>query len=199
MLGHRDLTRRLASEEATKMERRGAALRGGECQIKRGLVMSENARNEIVQSNLRLVLFIARRYANRNLPMRDLIQEGSLGLLHAADRFDFRRGTRFATYAGWWIYTRIGRAVGSMSAMIRIPAYAADMRRRVNLARTRLLGSDGVMPTDEEIAEKLGITARHIERSAHTVAEPVGLSTPDGSESPREGAIGANLLFEELH
>jgi RNA polymerase primary sigma factor len=178
LLEQKGLTRKLVSVKRPALERQGALLCEAERQIKRGLRMSEDARNEIMRSNLGLVMHIARNYLDRGLPLRDLIQEGNIGMMRAVGRFDFRRGFRFGTFAGWWIRARIGRALDTTSAMIRIPVHAAAIRRRVRLTRARLFQSDGVMPTDREIAENLGITTRQVERFSSIVAEPVSLDTP---------------------
>jgi len=122
----------------------------------------EEARKRLILSNLRLVISIAKKYVNRGLPLMDLIEEGNLGLIKAVERFDYRRGTRFSTYASWWIRQAITRAIASQGRTIRLPVHILDMLSRlVNISR-RLAQELGRQPSIGEIAERMGLSEERI-------------------------------------
>src|SRR5947209_8945502 len=121
---------------------------------------NELARQRLVESNMRLVINIAKTYRNKAIPLEDLIQEGAIGLMQAATRFDPKRGFRFSTYATHWIRQAIGRAIDNKSKAIRLPAHVSQSLRKVERERVRLLREMGVDPTHDQLATALGITAQ---------------------------------------
>ncbi|MHB8621391.1 MAG: sigma-70 family RNA polymerase sigma factor [Chloroflexota bacterium] len=140
----------------------------------------DTAINELVEANLRLVISVAKKYANRGLPLSDLIQEGNLGLIRAAQKFDYKRGLRFSTYAVWWIRQAVGRAIEEQAAMIRLPVYVAQLRQKLLRLESDLHGKLGRLPDEYELANAAGLTVDRVRaaRSASWVAasldEPVG-------------------------
>jgi RNA polymerase primary sigma factor len=121
-------------------------------------------RERFIHANLRLVMSVARTYRNVGIPYADLVQEGNLGLIKAVDRFDHRRGTRFSTFAVWWIRHTIGRAVADKSRLVRIPVHLSDNRRRLAGARGAMAAELGRSPTRDELAARLAIEPAHVER-----------------------------------
>lgn len=140
----------------------------------------ETAINELVEANLRLVISVAKKYANRGLPLSDLIQEGNLGLIRAAQKFDYKRQLRFSTYAVWWIRQAVGRAIEEQAAMIRLPVYVAQLRQKLSRLESDLHCKLGRLPDEYELANAAGLTVDKIRsaRSASWVSssldEPVG-------------------------
>src|SRR5947209_15160008 len=121
---------------------------------------NQTARSRLIESNMRLVINIAKSYRNRAIPLEDLIQEGAIGLMQAAERFDPDKGFRFSTYATHWIRQAIGRAIDNKSKAIRLPAHVSQSLRKVERERVRLLREMGVDPTHDQLATALGITAQ---------------------------------------
>jgi len=124
----------------------------------------DDAKHRFIQANLRLVVAIARRYDRGQMPLIDLIQEGNLGLIKAVERFDYRRGFRFSTYASWWIRHAIGRALADKGNAVRVPVHALDTQHRLAKAREKFGLKLGRAPTDEELAEEAGIDRRRLAR-----------------------------------
>ena len=146
----------------------------------RGLV--DRAKNELITRNLRLVVNVAKNYAGRGLSLLDLIQEGNIGLMKAIDKFDYKRGFKFSTYAVWWIRQSVTRALVDKTKTIRIPVHMMEFYNKVTKASRDLIFQTGRQPTKEEIAEKLGVTTKKIEDLLSAIKDPIALQTPVGDE-----------------
>mgnify|MGYP000011743407 FL=1 len=147
-------------------------------QITRGEQQSEQARKELTEANLRLVIAFAKRYAHLGLPLLDLIQEGNIGLMKAVEKFDYRRGYKFSTYAVWWIRQAIRRAISDKARTIRLPVHVTDTLERVRQVTRELSEKLGREPTPAEIARKVGITTEKLRQLMEAAQGPVSLETP---------------------
>nr|WP_309228749.1 RNA polymerase sigma factor RpoD [Roseomonas sp. KE2513] len=150
--------------------------------VARGERDMNRAKEEMVQANLRLVVAVARRYANRGLQLLDLIQEGNIGLIRSVDKFDYRRGFKFGTYATWWIRQSITRGLADQGRTIRVPVHMADTLNKLNRTSRQLVQDLGREPTAAELAERMGLPVERVTKVQKIAREPVSLATPLGDE-----------------
>lgn len=143
---------------------------------------AELAKNELTMSNLRLVASVARRYLGHGLPIEDLMQEGTIGLIRAVERFNYRKGYRFSTYAIWWIRRAISRAIADQARLIRLPVHVTDTLGRINKTRGTLRERLGRMPTRAELAEAVQMSEEKLSELLRGAVEPMSLETPIGEE-----------------
>jgi RNA polymerase primary sigma factor len=157
-------------------------------QIKRGKKIADASKTRMAKSNLRLVVSIAKRYTNRGLPFLDLIQEGNIGLMKAVDKFEYKKGYKFSTYATWWIRQAISRAIADQARTIRIPIHMIETINRINKIIRKHLQEEGKEPDIETIAEEVGLSVDKVKNVIKITKEPISLEAPIGNED--DGKFG---------
>ena len=183
-LGMKILAGRQAQAE---LSRTGSQLKAHECERLENLVEeADRAAEEFIQANLRLVVSVAKKYTSSGMSLLDLVQEGNVGLMHAVDRFDPRRGFRFSTYATWWIRQAITRAIANSGRAIRLPVQAGDLVSKVRRAQVAIESEKGRRPSVEEVAAECGVAPAKVRQTLTLPLEMCSMSEPHGADADME-------------
>ncbi|MEJ5184064.1 MAG: RNA polymerase sigma factor RpoD, partial [Rectinemataceae bacterium] len=151
-------------------------------EVNRGRKMMKSAKDRLIKANLRLVVSIAKKYTNRGMQFFDLVQEGNIGLIKAVEKFEYRKGYKFSTYATWWIRQAITRSISDQARTIRVPVHMIEQINKVVREQRQLMQKLGREPTDDEIAEQLGWEVEKVKAVKNVAREPVSLDTPIGED-----------------